>query len=472
MEIGPRTKINSVIREYPFLKEFLASNNPNFKVLENPILRKTIGRVATLSRAAVMGGTDVNTLIKDIAAEIKRKTGEIVSTVTEKPPGAIDRGERTEILKSIIRDIHKGQNVEILKQRLRLLIHDVGPSELANLEQKLIDEGMPAEEVKRLCSTHVAVVKESLEHKSVPGLPAGHPVHTFMLENREAEAIMAAIEQMQDPQNEGPRFAELIDRLMEIEKHYVRKENQVFPVLETKGISGPSQVMWGRHDDIRGLLKDLRAKIASATFLETDVQAVLENLRDMIYMEEHILFPMALETLDEQEWARAKMGEEEVGYSWIDNVEHWEPASGAYQQAMAPDKIGSLNLDTGLLTVEQVNLLLTHLPLDVSFVNEKDEVVYYSQTSERLFPRSPGVIGRKVQNCHPPKSMAVVEKLLEEFKSGQRDVAEFWIQAGGKFIHIRYFAVRSAEGRYVGTLEVSQDITDIRSLEGQKRLLD
>jgi len=134
--------------------------------------------------------------------------------------------------------------------------------------------------------------------------------------------------------------------------------------------------------------------------------------------------------------------------------------------------VGSLNLDVGQLTPEQVNLMLTHLPVDISFVNEDDEVLYYSQTEDRIFPRSPGVIGRRVQNCHPPKSVGTVEKLLDSFKKGEKDVAEFWIQMKGRFILIRYFAVRDQHGKYRGTLEVSQDVTDIRALSGEKRLLD
>ncbi len=129
-------------------------------------------------------------------------------------------------------------------------------------------------------------------------------------------------------------------------------------------------------------------------------------------------------------------------------------------------------LDTGSLTPEQINLMLVHMPVDVSFVDENDTVVYYSATPERIFPRSPGVIGRKVQNCHPPKSLDTVNRILEAFKAGRRDEAEFWIEMDGKFIHIRYFALRDAGRRYRGCLEVSQDVTGIRALQGQKRLLD
>lgn len=132
----------------------------------------------------------------------------------------------------------------------------------------------------------------------------------------------------------------------------------------------------------------------------------------------------------------------------------------------------NIPLDTGSLTPEQINLILTHLPLDLTFVNEKDEIVYYSQTKDFLFPRSPDIIGQTVQSCHPRKSLAMVQRVLDEFRAGRKDIAEFWVQRKRRFIHIRYFAVRDAAGTYRGTLEMSQDVTDIRAAEGAERTLD
>ena len=230
--------------------------------------------------------------------------------------------------------------------------------------------------------------------------------------------------------------------------------------------------MWALHDDIRIMLKDVKTKTQDSAITEKAVKALAHMINDMIYKEEHILFPMALETLSEDDWTKVRQGEDEIGYAWIKPADEWRPLGVFFQQALLTEKVGSLNLDTGQLTADQVNLVLTHLPLDISFVNENDGVVYYSQTAERVFPRSPGIIGRKVQNCHPPKSVDMVEKILQEFKSGNKDSAEFWIQMKGRFIHIRYFAARDRNGNYRGTLEVSQDVTGIKRLEGEKRLLD
>jgi DUF438 domain-containing protein len=473
MELSSKTKVAELLARYPFLKEFLIALDPQFKALDSPIMMKTLGRIATLGKAAMITGTQLEKLMPAIAEEVKKQTGEVLAIKREGAGEAkFSPEERIGVLKGIIRDLHAGADRKALTERFQALISDVAPTEIAQMEQALIAEGMPEEEIKKLCDVHVEVFKKALDTKVMPGMPAGHPVHTFMLENRQAEAIIAEIECIEDLKKESVRLKELTDKIAEIDRHFLRKENQLFPVLETKGISGPSKVMWALHDDIRAMIKDVRAKVAAAAIKPLELKTLLTMLKDMIYKEEHILFPMTLETLSDEDWAKVMAGEREIGYAWIEPEKGWQPAGAAAQVKMPAEKVGSINLDTGQLTVEQVNLILTRLPVDISFVDENDEVVYYSDTEDRIFPRSPGIIGRKVQNCHPPKSVDVVEKILDEFRSGSRDSADFWIQMRGKFILIRYFAVRDREGKYKGCLEVSQDVTDIRGLQGEKRLLD
>lgn len=470
MELSPKTKVSEIISRYPFLREFLIKVNPEFRLLDNPFMRNTIGRIATLGKAAMIGGMEPKKLIDDLAGEIRARTGESVTVVYG--DGDSGEGDRITALKDIIKGLHEGRDVASQKKQFQELIKDVAPWEIAQMEQRLISEGMPETEIKSLCEVHVQVFKEALEHKTVPGLPAGHPVHTFMLENRAAEAILEQAESISDPVKEREQSSKILERISEIDRHFLRKENQLFPIVESKGISGPSKVMWALHDDIRNFIKDTRQKVLEGTAKKLDIDVLVKMIRDMIYKEEHILFPMVLETLDEEEWAKVRKGEEEIGYSWIRPETEWKPISASYQQSLVAEKIGSLNLNTGQLTADQVNLLLTHLPVDISFVNENDEVAYYSATPDRIFPRSPGVIGRKVQNCHPPKSVDTVQRILSSFRDGSKNEAEFWIQMKGRFIYIRYFAVRDSEGRYRGCLEVSQDVTHIRGLAGQKRLLD
>jgi DUF438 domain-containing protein len=485
MELSGKTKIDDLLKAYPFLMDFFIDRSPKFKMLQSTVMRKTVGKVAPLSHVAHIGAIDLDLLLSEIASEIKAKTGEevVISKETGQTGPVEDFEARQEILKDIIRDLHKGVDMAVLKQRFYELIKDINATEIARMEQKLMEEGMPESEIKRLCDVHVEVFKEALGEQETPSAPPGHPLHTLMKENRAAEEIVREIKDILQELCDTPdkevfrqhkkELLGRIERLSAINLHYLRKENQLFPVLELHGISGPSEVMWAIHDDIRQTLKYARAQISElqVPLVYGTLKYLLQSIVDMIYKEEHILFPMSVEMLTDADWGKVKRGEEEVGYAWVEPEPGWMPVAGATE---GEEKVGAeeLTLSTGRLTLEQVNMVLTHLPMDLSFVDEKDEVAYYSATKERLFPRSPGVIGRKVQKCHPPKSFHMVQKILDEFRAGKRDVADFWIQMKGRFIHIRYFAVRDAQGSYRGTLEVTQDVTDIRKLEGEQRLLD
>jgi DUF438 domain-containing protein len=398
------------------------------------------------------------------------------------------KSQKKEILKDIIRDLHRGGDVEILRKRFAELIRDVSGGEIAAMEQELIADGLPEEEVKKLCDVHVRVFKDALDEHPAPAFVPGHPLHTLAAENRELEKLVArtreALAPLRDESGERAwaaeraKLAPLVQALFEVEKHYLKKENQLFPRLEEKGKSGPSKVMWAVHDDIRAHLKDFRRTLdlGDRALVAKTGTWVLQEISDMIYKEEKILFPMSLEMLDERDWVRVKKGEEEVGYAWIVPAGAWAPGAPSTGVPDIPPAVtpgdARLAMDTGTLSAEQINLLLTHLPVDVSYIDENDTVLYYSATPERIFPRTAGVIGRKVQNCHPPKSLGVVNQILAAFRDGSRDAAEFWIEAKGKFIHIRYFALRDGGGKYRGCLEVSQDVTGIRALRGEKRLLE
>lgn len=489
MEINGNTKLDVLLKKYPFLIDFLAGLTPEFKKLRNPVMRKTMVKIATLDRVAAMGNFKLEDLMRKIADEVKAQAQEdLVCMIEDSSDEELDSEKRQEILKDIIKGVHDGEDMTVLKEMFRMLIKDVDPSEISKMEQTLIDEGMPETEVKRLCDVHVEIFKESLEKQEIPEAPPGHPVHTFMQENRAAEKIMDEIEEMLkrlgDPPDETvfmdvmTGIQRQLENLAKIDSHYQRKENQLFPILEAHDISGPSQVMWGIHDDIRALLKKASQDLSSGeptTFVKT-LKELIPTTREMIYKEEHILFPMSLEQLTQSEWKKVRKGEGEIGYSWVKPEGIWpsdtisdEPDKAPIEMIPGPKKIF---LSEGGLTQEQVNLMLTHLPFDITFVDDEDRVGYYSAGKHRLFPRSPAIIGRHVQKCHPSKSVHIVEKIVGEFKSGNRDSSEFWLQMKGRVIHIRYFAVRDSEGNYKGTIEVSQDVTEIQKLEGEKRLLD
>lgn len=497
MFLSGRTKLDELLKRYPFLLAFLISLSPAYSRLKNPLLRKALGKLATLDQVAATGKMPLPALLEALGAEIARQTGEEVKIEGGGEPAGWpappegkekSREEKIEALKEIIKELHAGGDPRVLKKKFAELVKDVSAGEIAEMEQRLIAEGMPEEEVKRLCDVHVLIFQESLEEAPARSYVPGHPLHTLSLENREAEKILAAIEAViktlgQPPASEvfeksKAPLENLVENLAAIEKHYLKKENQLFPRLEERGVSGPTKVMWAIHDDIRNQLKQARALLRdgkAADFLAV-VQDLIQKIRDMIYKEEKILFPLSLETLDEADWAGVKKGETEIGYAWVVPGREWEPRIAprevriAYSRGVVEEP--AFDLDVGRLTGAQVNALLKHLPVDITFVDENDTVRYYSATKERIFPRSPGVIGRKVQNCHPPKSVHIVNQILQAFKNGQRDMAEFWFPKEASFIHIRYFVVRDDAGKYLGCLEVSQEVSSIKRLTGERRLLD
>jgi hypothetical protein len=366
--------------------------------------------------------------------------------------------------------------------------------DIAEIEQELIEEGMPEAEIQRLCDVHVAVFRESLEAEASPDTVPGHPVYTFLAENAAAGRVLDALEEALETLKAEPseesleRARRRLDELRDYERHYLRKENILFPYLEKRGFSGPSTVMWGIHDQIREGWKNLEEllDLGSGDDVEgfsAKLDAVLEPLataiREMFYKEEHILYPTALEKLSGDEWWQVRVQSPDVGYCYVKPGDQWPPEETALDTLWEIDKEkeprsseGLLHLDTGTLTPEMINLLLNHLPIEISFVDAEDRVRFFSQTGERIFPRSPAIIGRQVQKCHPPASVHRVEQILDDFRAGGRSEADFWIQMDGRFIHIRYFAVRDDQETYRGTLEVVQDVTRIRGLEGEKRLLD
>jgi hypothetical protein len=303
----------------------------------------------------------------------------------------------------------------------------------------------------------------------------------------------------------------LYAELMDIEKHYQRKEHLLFSCLERHGITGPSKVMWGKDDEVRRLLKALGAAIGSAG---TDwrhaakevAEPALAAVEEMIFKEERILLPMALQNLSEREWGEIWSQSPQFGFCLVEPGRGYEPpaaTSDVSEAAMAEasragvtfapgrgakllrmadlsprpaDPVetmgaGAIVLPTGSLSLEHLKTMFAVMPVDLTLVGADDRVKFFSEGKNRVFARPLTIIGRLVQHCHPPSSVDVVERILGDFRSGRQDVAEFWIEMHGRFVHIRYYALRNEQQAYLGCLEVTQDLTRERTLEGERRLL-
>jgi hypothetical protein len=409
MKISPNTKVDEILAAYPFLTAYLAGHYPRLSLLNNDMTRAAIGHGASLSRLAAIGAIKIEDLMNEIAKQVHGASGDELQ------------------------------------------------------------------------------VEHHREKKKPTSVVPGHPVNTYMEENAEIAALVDqlrtlvdSLDQSDEPENKNrcyTQFLNTLTRLRGVETHYIRMEHQLMPLMERHGRHEPSYSMWHSHDQVRELLKN--AERAATAKDESAVAMLLpklcKSLMELVDKENRVLLPMSLNALTSSDWARVREGEDRVGYAFTKPSDEWGGAgeSGEDTERIENARLGerTVHLPTGLLSPEHVALLLNHLPVDVSFVDEYDEVAYYSVGKSRIFPRDPAVIGRKVQNCHPPSSLHMVNRILSEFRRGTKDSAEFWFDMKGKFIHVSYVAVRDDAGEYRGCLEIFQDATHIRGLTGQQRLL-
>jgi uncharacterized protein len=397
--------------------------------------------------------------------------------------------QRRDLLKHLIQQLHNGEAPDAVRNQLARLLGEVPYHEVVAVEQELIAEGMPTQEVLSFCDLHSAALRGQIDQTGSKTPPPGHPVDTFKKENRAIEWELKTLDELSDEirrATSDAQIAELlpkarihINALSDIDKHYRRKENLVFPFLEKHGITGPPTVMWGKHDETRELLKaaDEALRIAQAispeearTLIELVFKPVTNSIAEMIYKEEQILFPMCMDTLTEPEWYQVYRQSLEIGFCLLDPSEDWQPQEDTVA-AYVEEPGEHVQLPSGSMIPEELTAILNTIPFDLTFVDKDDTVRYFTQGRERIFDRNRAILGRKVQMCHPPNSVHIVEKILADFKSGKESRSPFWITLKGRFIHIEYFALRNKQGDYLGTLEVSQDLTDKRSLTGEQRLL-
>lgn len=316
----------------------------------------------------------------------------------------------------------------------------------------------------------------------VEELPIGHPIKVYY---EEANLIKGLVKELRvvNLVVDFQQFFNAFNELATIEKRFARKENQLFPYLEKHGWNGPSQGMWSFHDNLREIIRLINKQIEERDFekVKINLPFLLDGIERLMSVEDTRLFPNSLQLLTKEDWQEFYVGDEEIGwmlkekplpYPRIVDEEYIHPSQDATERKLTFSLENTFHYDEGFMTPEQVNLLLRFLPVDLTYVDENDKVIFYNRGEDRVFPRSKGIIGREVKFCHPPKSVHMVLRIVDEFRAGTKDSAEFWINFKGRLIHIRYFAIRDNEKKYRGVIEMSQDVTDIQKLEGQKRLLE
>ncbi len=399
-----------------------------------------------------------------------------------------DFEKQKQVIKDIILELHQGLSFEEAQKRLEQEVGSISSQEIAQVEQSLIDDGMSPDEIKKFCNVHALLFESTLQADLGGEENEAHPVNFFKAENREIEKITAPMKGLvqkageRDPGEFRDQASELLEKLKDVELHYVRKEQILFPYLERYGFMGPTQVMWGKHNEIRDLFKKAQSELSSLSssqdvekFIEEALNPLVEEVDGMIFKEENILFPTSLEKLQTEDWVEVLKESEQVGYAFIEPPADTAHLVDTLKKTAAEEpslEDSKIKLPSGELSPKQLMHMLNALPVDLTFVDHDDVVRYFSENEERIFVRTRAIIGRKVENCHPPQSVDQVQKIVSSFKDGTRDSAEFWINLKGKMIYIIFFAVRDENGKYMGALEVAQDITRLQQLTGERRLLD
>jgi DUF438 domain-containing protein len=394
-------------------------------------------------------------------------------------------------MKTLVRQLHEGGSEDRIRKQLETILDQADYADVFQMEIQLIQEGIPQESIQQLCDSHTKVLKKHLDHQEAPETVPGHPVHTFIEENKALADTIKKIRNLFAQIDDSPAGAPAISTirdiqsqlnlLMDVDKHYRRKENLLFPFFEKNDFPGPPAVMWGKHDETRELLRttleglqqieSIDSQEATA-FIELAIAPALEAVEEMIYKEEKIMLPMAMDLLTEQDWYEIYIQSDQIGFCIYVPEQVWQPTGGKHQEILQiAAESNRINMPTGSFELDELIAAFTAMPFDVTFVDKDDTVRYFSPGTERIFDRTRAILGRKVQYCHPPKSVHTVNQILADFKAGTQDRARFWINLGPKLVYIVYYALRDQAGVYRGTLEVTQDVTEIKALDGERRLL-
>ncbi len=325
-------------------------------------------------------------------------------------------------------------------------------------------------------------------YKSLVAYPWKRPAESsfigvLMQENRALVQKLDSIKNIIKEKDFSASKKELTSRVMELQEfnqHYLKKENILFPYMEKKmeKFNGLA-IMWALHDETRVQIKKVIECLETEDCKEADFNGEIGRLffamHGLIKKEELILFPAASEAIDEKEWDEMQAQSMEYGFPYIKRPYEGKGKTQVNREnsgfAVGVNKEYLFRTDTGTLNFQQLLMIFNTLPVDITFVDEDNKVRFYNMSKERLFPRSPAIIGREVEKCHPPESVHKVNAIIDAFRAGEKDSASFWINIRGKMLLIQYFALRDAEGKYRGVLEVSQDITGIKELKGERRLL-
>ena len=412
--------------------------------------------------------------------------------------------EKKEVIKKILRELHSGVSLEVLKERFQEALKGISPMEIPLIEQELVREGVPIQEIIKLCDLHVALFRDFLVSRELEDVPRGHPLNLLLMENeyllKKAEALniyalsLSRATDEDEKKNLINHIRDLINDLRRIRAHYRKIQMLIFPYMEKRGISAVPRVLWAREDEIIVKLRGIVKLLESNDYIEISKKAseIANGISEIIFRENKILFPALWVLLSEGEWAAINDEANKIG--WLVNMDvKWTPmekpimpyeVKGVISEEMLeklpqemkimaltggvkPDEYelirpGDLNLKTGFINLDELKSLFQSLPLEVTFADANDRVRFFSEGKfHKGFVRSKTILGRRIEYCHPPRLEAFIKKVLNELKSGTKDYEVFWTKMGDRIIRVMVVALRNDEGKYLGALEIVEDLTEV-----------
>ena len=471
--------VYELVTEYPELADVM--DELGFSEVKKPAMLHSVGKLMTIPKGAKMKGIEMLDVVSALVKAGFTIEGEMPSgaAAPTKETEKVSSDERTEQLKSYLRRLGAGEDLESVRADFVKAFSDVDAAEIMRAEQELMKEGTPLAEVQKLCDIHSALfhgatreekianaekaVEASLKKTEAPAADygdkneraaalaaiPGHPLHTLTRENEALTERIAAA-------RENPNGETLAD-VREVAVHYAKKGDLLYPLLKVRyDISGPSDVMWTVDDEIRDELAALTKETERGEDWRERVMAVLKRAEEMIYKESNILFPICAVNFTEDEWRGIYRDAKDYADCLGVTGEAWSAAE-ATATAKAPAVEGEIVMPGGHMTVEQLTALLNTIPGEITFVDAENINRYFNE-GPKVFKRPGMAIDREVFSCHPPKIEPMVRGIIDDFRAGRRDSVPVWMEKGGRTMLVTYYAVRDQEKNYLGTMEFVQDM--------------
>ena len=489
-ELDFNKTVAELVEEFPEFQQAMAEIG--FKEITNPMVLNVMGRVMTVPKGVAIKGLNLEDVVRELESRgftIKRDETAHVCSGAHEPQahgeggcaschasaatGAADDEAtgRAAVLKGFLQRLSAGESLETVRKDFIKDFASVSAEEISAAEQQLIEGGTPIHEVQKLCDVHSALFHGHIGAAApaadaapeVQDLPEGHPLTILNLENKGLSELLDHLKAALDA-SDAPSLRRGLSELHAIYSHYGKKESLLMTLLYRYGVTGPSGVMWGVDDEIKQELRALTKSLNDGISGEEErYSAFFQRIRDMIYKEEQILFPLTLRFFSEKDWLMIYRDMPDFGVAFIKDVPKWAAGDAYIKEAEAKERkmiaAGKVRFSTGEISCRELEAVLNLLPVDITYI-DKDEMLRFFSNPGQVFARPRLALGSKVYNCHPANIVPIIEQLVADFKAKRRNRMEIYRYIKGKPIGVRYLAVYDEDGEYTGAVELVEDFSE------------